>query len=92
MPPERRRQLEQRYERFRQLPTEQQEKARKQFRKFSEMPQDRRMAIKQELSALRGLSEPERKRRMKSEDFKKRFSSKERDVIEEMARLLATPK
>jgi hypothetical protein len=90
--PERRRQLEKRYERFRQLPPERQERARKQFRKFSEMPLDRRRAITQELSGMRGLSDAERKQRMKSEDFRNRYSPKEMEVIEEMAGLLATPK
>jgi len=83
--PDERKRLAEKYDEFQQLPPEQQEHYRQIFRRFREMPEERRSVLRDEAVALRDLPEPERRNRMQSEEFKKKYSEKERKLLEDLA-------
>jgi hypothetical protein len=102
LPPERQEKLRQQLQRYDQLPPEQkerlqrlwqlppdkQQKVRQSMRDFSEQPQDRRVAMRQQLQQMRGMSADERKAYFKSPEFKSDFSPPEQQMMKNMAEIL----
>lgn len=73
---------------FRNLPPARQEKLRKVFSKFSGEPAERQQEMRQELNQLRELPEADRRARLNSPEFKRRFNNNERKIVREMTDLL----
>ena len=76
------------YNRLHELPTEREEVVRKAVDRFSKQPPARQQAIRDELRALSELSEQERNERIKSADFRSKFSRREQGMIREMSPLV----
>jgi len=91
MPPAQKELLERRYERFRALGPEKQESLRRAWRRFEEFPAERKAELRQEWVHLRALPKEERHARMNSGEFRERYSSEERQVLEEVSGLLEPP-
>lgn len=91
MPPAEKALLERRYERFRALSPDKQESLRRTWRRFMEFPAERRAELRQEWPVLRGMTKEERDAWMSSEEFRARYSSEEREVLEELSGLLEPP-
>lgn len=79
--------LDRRYEAFHRMPPERQDEARRLFRRFNELSDARRGAVQNEFARLRGLSSEEQRRLLQSEDMKRRFNRKERDILSGYAAL-----
>ena len=88
MSPADRKKLLNRYHRFEELSPDQQESVRSMARQFHTLPENRRSAVKQELDGLRNMTETERENRLKSGDFKGRFNSTERQIIDATSMIL----
>lgn len=91
MSPDEKQRLNDQYEIFRQLPPERQESMRRLFRRFNNMPDERKPMLQQEFRNLRTMKESERVARLKSDDFRARFSVPERRLLQEMATTVAGP-
>ena len=74
---------------FSQLPPDQQEQARRLFRRFTAAPVDRQPLLRDELAQLRSLSDPDRRARMNSDEFRTKFNQQEQYLLGELSRLLA---
>lgn len=99
LPPARRRQLEQRLERFdhlspedrarvdrfREFSSDRQQSVRRAFGDLNQMRPRRQDTVRRELRDLRGLSEADRRSRLDSSDFRERFGPREREVIEQLS-------
>jgi hypothetical protein len=83
-----RKRLAQRYEWFSGLSAGRQDALRKVFQKFTTLPPERRDALRDEMTRLSGLSESDRKARLKSRDFKSKYSRLEREIIEDLCAAL----
>jgi hypothetical protein len=90
MSPAERERLREQYEAFTQLPEDHQNRARRMFRRFSQLPEDRRAVIRGEFENLRSLRHGERRARVESEEFQKKFSPSELQMLRNLARLLNT--
>jgi len=88
MRPEERKGVRDRFDRFRDLPPEQQSNARRAFRQFNQLPMERRGELRREMNALRGLTEEERTARFNSDEFRERFDSRERGLIQDLTAAL----
>ncbi|MGC8794193.1 MAG: DUF3106 domain-containing protein [Bryobacteraceae bacterium] len=88
LPPEEHEKLQEQLERFRSLPLEQQVATRKLFRRFLELPQDRRQALREEFARLRSLPPPQRRKRVASEEVRKLYNRRERQILEDYVELL----
>lgn len=84
LPPDRRKQLERRLERFKNLDPDQRDRLQARLQEYRMLPLDRQDEVRRALQRLRRLSEPDRKKRMESEEFRKRFSPAERKLLEEV--------
>ena len=89
--PARREQIRRQYDRFRQLPPEKQEAARQLFRKFNNLPLERRRTLRQEARRLNRMTEPERRARVDSPDFRRRYSAEEQRMVQDLFELSAEP-
>jgi hypothetical protein len=91
LPAAQREALRERYELFRQLTPEEQEQARALYRQWNQQPADRRLELRREFRHLRESTPEERKVRMESEPFRKRFSENERELLRGLVELLPAP-
>jgi hypothetical protein len=87
LPPAEQQKLDRRYEAFQHMPPERQEEARRLFRRFNELSEDRRGAVQGEFARLHGLSSEEQRRLLQSDDVRKRFNRKEREILSDYAAL-----
>lgn len=88
LPPAQQERLRAQTETFQNLPPEKQEAVRKMFRRFNNLPEERRQPVRQELRELRGMPEAERKERINSEEFHTKYSSGERQILENLTTLV----
>lgn len=88
LPPEQQRTLKDLYNRLHRLPADRQNAVRTAIRKFSLQPADRQNAIREELRGLAALPAEKRSERLASPEFRSKFSSKESDLVRDMAPLL----
>ncbi|MBL0160603.1 MAG: DUF3106 domain-containing protein [Bryobacterales bacterium] len=91
LPPAERDALDRRYEAFQNLPFEQQQLARQVFRKLNALPLSRREALRAEMDTLRRLPPQERSGHLLHPALRKRFSSKERAILNDFSSFLSTP-
>jgi len=101
LPPERRKRIEdnlreyqslspdqkERLQQFHELPPEKQQAARRVFRDLNGLSTDRRQDVRRELVKLRRMTPEDREARFKSEEFRGRFNSDERDILQKMSGL-----
>jgi ribonuclease E len=88
LPAEQQRTLKNMYNRLNELPPGRQDAVRKSMNQFSEQPVERRQAMRQELKSIGELPEQDRETRLKSPEFRSKFSHKEQDILRNMAELL----
>jgi hypothetical protein len=102
VPPERRKQIEQRLEKyqqltpqerqrlrnFQQLPADKQEAIRNIAKKFNSVPVERREQLRTEFQNLQAMSADERRDRMNSDEFRSRYGQRERALLEDLSHLL----
>jgi len=86
MTPDERKQLSQRYENFQKLSPERQQELRGVYHEYQLLAPARQTAVSAEAARLRGMTERERSKEMKSEAFRVGFSSAERDMLKKLAR------
>lgn len=84
MAPEEKQKLRERMAQFEQMDPEEQERARRAFRRFSLMPEDRREALQGEMDTLRRLGPEERRRYVRTPQFRDKFLPPERRLVLEM--------
>jgi hypothetical protein len=87
---EQREELSERFQAFRRMPPETQERARQLFRQFNQLSDDRRTVVRNEFENLRGLAEGDRRARMNSDEFRKKFSSSEQEFLHDLASVMAS--
>lgn len=87
--PQQRKWLNEQYLLFRQLPPERQEEMRRLYRRFNAVPEERKADLQREFFILRRLSEAQRRARLDSKDFRTRFTPRERQLLAEMADVVA---
>jgi hypothetical protein len=75
-------------ETFQNLPPERQEAVRRMFRRYNNLPEDRRQPVRDELRQLRGMPESERNARMNSQEFWNKYSPGERQILENLTKLV----
>jgi hypothetical protein len=88
LPAEQQRTLKNMYNRLNELPPGRQDAVRKSMNQFSEQPVERRQAMRQELKSIGDLPEQDRAARLKSPEFRSKFSHKEQDILRNMSELL----
>ncbi len=86
--PEQRRRLQRDYQRFRRLSPEQQKAYRRLYGRFNKLPPNRRQNVNREFRNLRRLSPQQRSERLSSDQFRNSFNAKERQLLEEMVKML----
>ncbi|MCX6593992.1 MAG: DUF3106 domain-containing protein [Acidobacteria bacterium] len=84
MPPEEKQRLRERFEQFQQMDPEQQDRARHAFRQFGFLPEERREALQGEMDALRRMNAEERRRYMRTPQFRDKFPPPDRRLMLEM--------
>jgi hypothetical protein len=87
--PEERQQLRFRSEMFNQLPPEKQDIARRMFRQFNLLPPERQALVREEFQSLHAMSEPDRRARVQSDDFRGKFDPREQQFLRQFSRLLS---
>jgi len=75
-------------ENFQSLPPDQQQTVRANFRRLNSLPEERRVMVRRVLRQLRAMPEAERNARMNSNQFHKRFSPDEREIMESLVKLV----
>lgn len=85
LPPERRKQIQDRLDRLNKLTPKQRDELQKRYEAFQNLPDDRQEAVRDELNQLRGMSESDRRIRLKSSAFKKEFNKTERKILQEVS-------
>jgi len=88
LPAEQQRTLKTMYNRLHELPPGRQDAVRKSINQFSEQPEERRQVIRQELKGIGELPQQDRAARLKSPEFRSKFSGKEQNIIRDMSELL----
>jgi Protein of unknown function (DUF3106) len=86
-PAQQSRQLEQ-LKKLNSLSPDRQEDIRRSMQERSQLADDRKQAVNQELRRITALPDQDRKRYMKSEDFRSRFSSSEQKMIRNLSEVL----
>ena len=71
-----------RYRKLESLSSEQKDHVRNVLRQFTKLPEPRREAVRSELDQLDKLSPSDRTHRLSSDDYRNRFTSQERHIIE----------
>lgn len=92
LPHDQRDRILQRMETLEHLSPEQQQKARAMFRDFRDLPNDRRREMNRAFRDLQEMNADERQRRIDSEEYKKNYSDKERDLLRGMTDLGVNPR
>ncbi len=92
MTPEQQSRTLNRMETWEHLTPEQKGQARGLYRQWQQLPPDRRQAVKGALETLRAMPPDARQRAIESEDYKKRFTPEERNMLDGASKLpLAAP-
>ncbi len=97
LPPERRKQLEERLRQYERLSAtqkdkihglspEQQAHLRRLYQRFNNFPAERQGALRTEVQKMQGLSDPERRARMNSDEFRNRYNQREQALLGELAK------
>lgn len=89
--PEERKRLDGRLDDFRQMPPEKQEAARKAVQRMNDLDAGRRPLIRREVNSWQRLSDEELKSHRASEEYRSRYSDKEREILDELFRLQRAP-
>lgn len=84
MSPEEKQKLRERMAQFQQMDPEEQERARHAFRRFTLLPEDRRELLQGEMDTLRRLGPDERRRYIRSPQFRDKFPPPDRRLVLEM--------
>ena len=84
MPPEEKARLRELFEQFQQMDPEQQDRARRAFRRFNFLPEERREALQGEMDALRRMNVEERRRYMRTPQFREKFPPPDQRLMLEM--------
>ncbi len=79
--------LRSRLEHFNSLSAEDQRRTRQLSREVTEMPEARRAEVRREMARLRRMNEEQRKKRLASGQYKDKYSTDEKRVIEELTAL-----
>ncbi len=88
LPDDQKKKLHDQFEDFRELPPEQQRAARKVFQEMRNLDPERRFEVRRTAVRLRNLPEEDRRARMNSEAFKKRYNEEEQRIINDLITLL----
>ena len=83
--PDQRRKLRQDYQRFQRMPPDQQRSYRQLYGRLNRLPADRRPLLMNEYRQLRRMSPQERKERLESDQFRKRFRAGEQRLLEDLS-------
>jgi hypothetical protein len=86
---EEREQLTERFQAFRRMPVERQERARNLFRRFNQLPDERRPLVRSEFDTLRSLSEADRRSRMSTDEFRRKFTTSEQEFLQDLSSVMA---
>ena len=86
--PQQRQRLQREYQQFSRMSPRQQNDFRSLYQRFNKMPADRRPMLMNEYRKLRKLSPAERRSRVKSEAFQKRFRPGGKKLLEELAKTM----
>lgn len=92
LPPQQRQRILQRMEIFEHMTPEQEQKTRDMFRDFRQLPEDRRHELTGAFRQLQEMSPEERQKTIDSEEFRRKYSDKERDLLRGMSDLGFGPK
>ena len=74
------------YENFKELPAEHQAHLRRLFQRFNNFPPERQDALRAEVQKMQTLSDPDRRARMNSDEFRNRYDQRERALLAELAK------
>jgi hypothetical protein len=85
LPEKEQQRLRDRYRRLQQLPPEKQEAVRRELRQFNETPPERRRVLAREMRQLRGMSEDEQRTRVKSDEFRTRYTPEEQQMLQDLS-------
>ncbi len=87
MPPQRRQQVLNELDVIEHMTPQQQQRARAMFGDMRQLPEDRRRAVASALTNLRDMSPEDRQRMIDSDDYKRSYSDKEREILRGMTDL-----
>jgi hypothetical protein len=91
MPPEQQSRMLNRMETWEHLTPEQKGQARGLYQRWQQLPPDRRQAVKGALQTLRAMPPDARQRAIESDDYKKRFTPEERNMLDGASKLPLAP-
>lgn len=97
LPPERRKQVEERLRQYEKLSVEQKGKIhglspeqqahlRRLYQRFNNFPPERQGALRTEVQKMQSLSESDRRARMNSDEFRNRYNQREQSLLGEVAK------
>lgn len=86
--PEEREQLERSYESFEAMTPERREEMRRLFSRFNGVPEERRSVLRREVSSMRSMTADERKARLESDEVRDKYTSEERQLLSDLAKVL----
>jgi uncharacterized coiled-coil protein SlyX len=97
LPPERRKQLEERLRQYEKLSAaqkdkihalspEQQAHLRRLYQRFNNFPPERQEALRSEVQKMQGLTDVDRRARMNSDEFRNRYNQREQSLLGELAK------
>ena len=81
LPPAQKEFITRQFQSLQSLPPEKQRVVIQGFQAFNQLPEDRRTVIRRELSDLRSMSESDRQARLATDEFKKKFSPSEQQIL-----------
>jgi hypothetical protein len=85
LPPEERRRILERMETFEHLPPSERQQLRGFYGQMRDLPVDRRLAVRQAVRQLSGMTPAERERMLNSPQFQQRFSPQEQNLVRGLA-------
>jgi hypothetical protein len=91
LPHEQRDRMLQRMETLEHLSPDQRDKAREMFRSFRDLPQDRRQEMNRAFRDLEQMSPEDRQKTIDSDEYRRNYSDKERELLRGMSDLGLTP-
>lgn len=86
LPQAERQRLLERYSEFQKLPIARQAELRTAYRRFASLPEVRQSSIRSEVERLQALPETGRRRRMRSPDLRRAFSSAELQLLDALSK------
>jgi hypothetical protein len=91
MTPEQQERVLQRMETWEHLTPDQKDQGRKLFQRLQQLPPDRKLMVQKAFQDLRRMTPEQRQERLGSEEFKRRFTDDERDLLTNVLKLPLTP-